>query len=209
MRRKVKKFADLLEPAEYRWPKKGDKLFKRSEELNRSTGFTNSSFARDAHIWRGYMLTGSVLVDYCKDDNVDRFDLVYPILFNYRHGLETAIKWVLNHYGRYAAIAAYKTDHDLFNLWKVCRQVIIEVGSEGEDDEALNAVEKIVHEFHAVDRGSFSFRYSTNRNGKVVQLPNFEIDLENVRKVMEGVDNFFTGVDGQLDHNSSAVDNYY
>ena len=97
MKRKIEKFADLLKPTEYRWPKKGDKLFKRSEDLNSSTGFANSSTARDAHIWRGYMTAGSVLVDYCKDDNVDRFDLVYPILFNYRHGLETAMKWVLNH----------------------------------------------------------------------------------------------------------------
>jgi hypothetical protein len=40
----------------------------------------------------------------------------------------------------------------------------------------------------------------------VVNLPPFAIDLEHLRDVMEGVNNFFIGVDGQLDHNSSAAD---
>jgi hypothetical protein len=57
--------------------------------------------------------------------------------------------------------------------------------------------------------GAAQFRYSTKKNGKVVRLPDFAIDLEHLGDVMEGVNNFFTGVDGQLDHNSSAVEHYY
>lgn len=33
-----------------------------------------------------------------------RFGLLYPISFNYRHGLEVAIKWTLDRYGRYSAM---------------------------------------------------------------------------------------------------------
>jgi hypothetical protein len=208
MRKKVEKFTDLLDTSNFRWPKKGGRLFKRSQRWNGGVDFSVHPFARDAHIWSGYMTAGTVLVEYCKDENIDRFDLVYPILFNYRHGLEAAIKWVLDRYGRYAEIETYEKDHNLYRLWKVCRQVTVEVGGEGEDDEALNVVEKIVHEFHSLDPESFSFRYSTKKNGKVVQLPDFAIDLEHLRDVMEGVNNFFSGVDGQLDHNSSAVDYY-
>jgi len=155
------------------------------------------------------MTAASVLVERCKNNDVSRFDLVYPILFNYRHGLKAAIKRVLDRYGRYTAIETYDKDHNLHKLWKVCRQVIEEVGGQGGDDEALNAVEKIVHEFHSLDPESFSFRYSTKKNVKVVRLPDFAIDLEHLGDVMEGVNNFFTGVDGQLDHNSSAVEHYY
>jgi hypothetical protein len=86
--------------------------------------------------------------------------------------------------------------------------VIVEVGGQGEDDETLKIVEKIVQQFHSLDPESFSFRYSTKKNGKVVRLPDFAIDLDHLRDVMEGVNNFFTGVDGQLDHNSSAADYY-
>ena len=93
------------------------------------------------------MTAASVLVERCKNNDVSRFDLVYPILFNYRHGLEAAIKWVLDRYGRYTAIETYEKDHNLHKLWKVCRQVIEEVGGQGGDDEALDAVDKIVHEF--------------------------------------------------------------
>jgi hypothetical protein len=209
MRKKVEKFTDLFDTSDFRWPKNGDKLFKRSQRWDGGVGFPDHPYARDAHIWDGYMTAASVLVEHCKNNDVSRFDLVYPILFNYRHGLEAAIKWVLDRYGRYAAIKTYEKDHNLHKLWKVCRQVIEEVGGQGGDDEALNAVEKIVHEFHSLDPESFSFRYSTKKNGKVVELPDFAIDLEHLGEVMEGVNNFFTGVDGQLDHNSSAVDHYY
>src|SRR5271166_13612 len=109
------------------------------------------------------MTAGSILVEHRRDNNLDRFDLVYPILFNYGHGLEAAIKWVLDQYGRYAEIETYKKDHNLDRLWKVCRQVIVEVGGQVEDDEALKVVEKIVHEFHSLDPESYSFRYSTTK----------------------------------------------
>ncbi len=91
------------------------------------------------------MTAASVLVERCRNNDVSRFDLVYPILFNYRHGLKAAIKRVLDRYGRYTAIETYDKDHNLHKLWKVCRQVIEEVGGQGGDDEALNTVEKIVH----------------------------------------------------------------
>ena len=80
------------------------------------------------------------------------------------------------------------------------------MGSEGEDDEALLVVEQIVKDFHDLDNSAMAFRYSTNKKGVTIKLPDTSVDLENVRDVMEAVDNFFTGADGQLDANSSAVD---
>jgi hypothetical protein len=149
------------------------------------------------------MAAGEILVERAAD-SVDRFDLIYPIIFNYRHGLEVAIKWVLDHYGRYASIGRYEKNHKLLDLWKPCRLVIEQVGGPG-DNDALNAVEEIVTEFDSIDPGALSFRYSTTKKGQVVDLPDFAIDLDNLREVMEGVNNFFIGVDGQLDHNSSAI----
>jgi len=80
------------------------------------------------------------------------------------------------------------------------------VGSGGEDDEVLRVVEQIVKDFHDPDKSAMAFRYSTNKKGATIKLPDTSMDLENIRDVMEAVDNFFTGADGQLDENSSAVD---
>ena len=37
-----------------------------------------------------------------------------------------------------------------------------------------------------------------------MDLPDFAIDIENVRDVMKGVDNFFKGLDGLLNANTSS-----
>ena|SRR5690349_9456137 len=86
-------------------------------------------------------------------------------------------------------------------------RIIIEVGSDG-DTESLMAVEQVVKDFHDLDKGSFSFRYSTDKEGALIRLPNVPFDLTNIKDVMEAVNDLFIGADGQLDHNSSASDWY-
>jgi hypothetical protein len=62
-----------------------------------------------------------------------------------------------------------------------------------------------VAEFHKVDRSSYAFRYGTSKDGKCVPLPNGVIDLLNVQNVMDGVNNFFVGADGELESRTSAM----
>ena len=207
--KRPKTFAEIAESiGSYRWPKKGDRLLRASNDPDRGVEFSADLVSRHVHIWSGYIRAGAVLIDECTRDSVDRHFLIYPILFNYRHGLELAMKWIVDNYGSYAGVRLTEDElnHDLLGLWKYCKQVIVGVGSEGEDDEALRIVEQIVKDFHDLDKSAMAFRYSTNRNGSTIKLTDTSINLENVEDVMEAVDNFFNGVDGQLDANSSAVD---
>lgn len=190
-------FSSLLENGPPRWPKSGDKLLVERARWEGGTVLADDPFARDSYIWSGYMSAGAALVDHCARDSVARFDLAYPILFNYRHGLEAAMKWVLDLYGQYAGLPIYKRDHDLRELWTKCRNVIETLSGRG-GVEALEAVEALVNEFHDLDPGSLSFRYSRERDQTSIPLPVFGFDLENIRDVMEGVNNFFVGVDGEL-----------
>lgn len=194
-------------PSGYRWPKVGDQLLRPEEEWDKSTSFSEDTMARDVHLWDGYMRAGALLIETCErdGDRLDRHELVYPILFCYRHGLELAMKWIINQYGRFAGIQQAKPKHGLEDLWEDCKQVLLEVGADGEE-EALSAVENIVHEFHKWDEGSFSFRYATNKEGLLIQLPEAPFVLANVKEVMEGVAHFFDGAAGQLDANVKAVD---
>lgn len=205
--KRPKSFLDLADISAYRWPKKGDRLLRASKDWDKGVDFSDHSMSRDAHIWSGYMRAGAALVEECEREAFDRHFLVYPILFNYRHGLEVAIKWVIDRYGRHADVrlSADDRNHNLWELWKLCKEVILKVGSDG-DNESLRVIEKIVKEFHDLDKTSFAFRYSTNKQGMTIRLPDTPIDLQNVKDVMEAVDNFFTGVDGQLDYNSDAMD---
>lgn len=205
MRKRPKTFTELLDPDRFfRWPKKGDRLLRASDDWNRGVDFAWGKNSREVHIWSGYTNAGAALIDACEEDPHERHFLIYPILFNYRHSIELAMKWVITHYGRYssAEIGDIK-HHDLWQLWKLCRQIIVEVGSE---DEAIPVVEQVIKEFHDLDKSALAFRYSHDKDGALISLPNGLIDLDNIRHVMESVSNFFDGVDGELAAHSSAVD---
>ena len=169
--------------------------------------FEEHKIARQVYMWDGYMKAGAVLVDQCERENyLDQHEFVYPALFCYRHGLELAMKWIIGQYGRFAGVSSMAhMHHDLWQLWKVCKNVILQLGSDGEN-EALRAVEQVVKEFHELDRESFAFRYSTDKKGMVISLPDVPFDLSNIKDVMEGANNLFIGADGQLDDNINNAD---
>ena len=205
MSKRPKSFMDIIDQAqEYRWPKKGDRLLRDSEDWDRGVEFSNDEISRHVHIWSGYMSAGAALIAACEEDSHERHFLIYPILFNYRHGIELAMKWVIARYGRYSSVEIGEIEHhDLWQLRKLCKQIIIEVGGE---DEAVAVVEQLIKDFHDSDKSAVAFRYSRNKKGALIVLPDGMIDLQNIRDVMEGVSHFFDGVDGQLDYNAGAVD---
>jgi hypothetical protein len=191
---------------EYLWPAKGDRLFRADNDWERSAEFSNHRISRHVDIWDGYMRSGDCLIEECRRNPADRNNLVYPILYCYRHGLELAMKWIIGMYGRLASVySADYLDHDLWKLWVACKKVILEVGSDDDSSEVLQAVEQVVKDFHDWDKFSMAFRYSNDKNGVSLKLPDYPIDLENIKKVMQAVRHFFSGVDGELDFNSSNV----
>ena len=168
MSKRPKTFTDLLDSAEnYRWPKKGDRLLRDSEDWDRGVEFSRDEISRHVHIWNGYMNAGAALIDACEEEPHER-----------KH-------------------------HDLWQLWKLCKQIVIEVGGE---DESIPVVEQVIKDFHVLDKSALAFRYSRDKNGFLIALPDRTIDLENIRDVMEAVSGFFEGADGLLDANVSAVD---
>jgi hypothetical protein len=191
-----------------RWPNKGDRLLRASEDWQTAVHFESHQTSRDAFLWHGYMTAGAALIDEAERRSHDRHALVYPILFNYRHGLEIAMKWTIEMYGRLAEVRLDEPDHNLLSLWKKCRRILESV-ERRDEDEALDAVERIVKDFHEIDKSAMAFRYSTNKHGATILLPDKAIDLQNVQHVMEAVDNFFQGADGMLSDIRSAAPDHY
>lgn len=152
------------------------------------------------------MKAGAGLIQLCTTEGYEheRITVIYPILFNYRHGLELAMKWIVLHYGE----RTIKNDHNLWDLWKICKG-IIQKHNASTRDGAIVAVEQVVKDFHDLDARSTTFRYGSDNNNRVIELPKHLIDLDNTRDVMEGVSNFFNGLDGLLsDQRDSAPTEY-
>jgi len=202
MRKRPETFSDIL-TMPFMWPEKGDRLLRSSDDWNTAATFSEHRLSRDVYIWDGYMTAGAALVDEAEREPADRDVLVYPILFNYRHGLEMAMKWTIEQYGAYFGLYLDEKNHDLLALWRLCKQILIEASPHEKHDD-LEVVEGIVKELHDWDKYATAFRYSTDKNGVMIPLPDHPIDLANVQRIMEKIDNFFTGADGMLDHHCSS-----
>jgi len=208
MRKFPKTFSDILS-VENRWPRNGDRLLRTSDDWQTATSFAPHQISRDAFIWDGYMTAGAALIDEAERRPHQRYTLVYPILFNYRHGLEIAMKWTIDMYGGLANVqlGSDDRDHDLWSLWKLCKKVLA-AASPPDGDDRLLAVEQIVKDFHDLDKNGVALRYSKTKDGAMISLPDKPIDLGNMQRVMEGVNNFFKGADGFLSNIESAMPDY-
>jgi hypothetical protein len=55
MRNLPETFEELLDRP-YRWPKKGDRLLRKTDDWNTGAGFSKDGISRHVHIWDGYMI---------------------------------------------------------------------------------------------------------------------------------------------------------
>ena len=92
-------FDDLLTPKLYRWPKKGDLPFRGTGNSDVAGPLARDQLTRTVSIMGGFMLAGTTLADRALKDTTQRYDLVYPMLFCYRHAIETGLKWLITQYG--------------------------------------------------------------------------------------------------------------
>jgi hypothetical protein len=175
------------EASEARWPKDGDRLF------------IESAWTYDAHIVRdpaerfyrmpmGYKRAGDILIDQAAADAADRRNIIYAALFCYRQSIELFLKRLIEEFGDRKAHSS-KNTHDLSRLWERFMCILNERASS--ESLGLNAVQKLIEELHAADQKSDGFRFPSGCNGLPFDFGDRGIDLENVREVMQGVENFF------------------
>jgi hypothetical protein len=193
-------FEDLLTPKPYRWPKRGDLPFRKAKSVEAAGTLAPDGLSRAVFIMDGFMRAGTALADdlVLKEPH-SRFDLVYPMLFCYRHAVETGLKWLITQYGPPVGVTPLDINdtHNLLTLWCYFDQINKACGARA-DDEALLAVGQIVKQFHDWDKGGMTFRYATAKDGAVAQFQHSNVDIENLKDVMSGVAHFFSGSDGWL-----------
>jgi hypothetical protein len=179
-----------------RWPTAGDRAFVPAPP---AFGAWTADDVKE-RLWRmirGYRRAADLLVTQAESDASLRRDLVYPIVFSYRHSLELALKQVLEEHGPGVGKAPEFRKHQLGEIWPRCREVI-EHFNPGADPAPLEVLALLVDEFSQIDPGSFSFRYASDTKGKALDLKVSCIDLSELRAVMAGIHNFLECVDLQI-----------
>lgn len=186
---------------EMRWPETGDRAFVTAPPIY---GARPASDVRE-RLWRmirGYRHAADMLVTETDAKAHLRSDLIYPIVFSYRHSLELVLKQLLEDHGQRAGHKPEFRNHRLEQIWPYCREVI-EHFNPGADSSPLDTIENIVAEFSQIDPASYNFRYASDTNGKQIDIKIICIDLSELREVMAGIHNFLECVDLQINHSTS------
>ncbi len=176
-----------------KWPSRGDQLLI----LRTGHGFPQASDERTYRLLRGYKQAGDRLVEAAEADFADRRNLIFPALFNYRHFIELAMKDLVGRHGRWAGVFLSNERHNLSRLWLQAERVIRHFCSD-HDDEALVAVGECIAEFSQLDPDATTFRYADSVKGQLNPLPARDVDLSNLRAVMDGLDIFFECLDQHI-----------
>jgi hypothetical protein len=196
-------FSDILNK-KFRWPIPGDRLFDNSAVQRDDAQLVSDAFARMVIMAGGYKEGADILVQSAIERGSQRDFFVYPIVFCYRQYLELTLKWMIWTYGPAVGVDANCKAHDLKLLWREFEKVRSRSGADEGDEGANDAVAECVREFSEIDDGSFNFRYSMKQDGTPIVLTRDRIDLVRLRDVMDGIDGYFKGCDGFLDHLQGA-----
>jgi len=122
----------------------------------------------------------------------------FPVAYLYRHSIELRLKELIWQ-GMQLRILEYEKNkdllgsHNLHKLWNKVSNILRTVCGDSIRDD-LAAVEKTILQFHKIDKSGQGFRYLKDKERKSLcqKFPQ-RVELENLKKVMEGLVNFFEG----------------
>lgn len=140
------------------------------------------------------------------------YDLdVVPIVFLYRHALELHLKSIVL-IGRKLFSLEGRPDpftgdplgcHAMTRLLEAATTIFEYMGWKWEGElKGLGTyvdVESLIHEFDAVDSGSYTFRYPTDRKGRDSVKPHFTFDVAELAKKLDPIVEYLSGASIGLD----------
>lgn len=191
------------EKSDFRWPKKGDQPFTTADNPFDNAVIEQRTHSRLVMMYMGYKLGADVMVQQSNRGNYERSCLVYPILFNYRHFIELALKYIISTYGGAVGVEPNWETHSLKTLWESFIRVLDGYGHKDRDGTDLR-VRDTISKFAIVDEKSFSFRYPVDKKGRKIPLSPEELDLNVLADVMKGLEGYLIGTDGYLDSLQNA-----
>ena len=165
-----------------------------------------------------YKKAADLLVDGLSESlllGAERIYIACPIMFLYRHFLETGLKGLmldLQALGKLnpwnstidpQVLDAELPDHQLMESWQLVKKLLIGLNEEGGNDSAeleeghaiYSAIEDRINEFSQIDARSYNFRYPVDRrNSKPIlaKLPDAQ-QLQRVKEVATIIEDYVGG----------------
>jgi len=179
-------------------------------------GHPVNKFAQVADSYRG---AASVLWKNFEADKRSDYD-AYPLVFMYRHALELYLKAVLI-LGNQLAVTTDNEelhtenvfkDHSLTKHLPVVKRIFAEAG--WEEDYPLMGLEDpvfedVLKEFDELDKGSYTFRYTVNKDGTANIEENFAFSVPNFVAIMDRILNNLSGACYGLEEMSDQAAELY
>jgi len=129
----------------------------------------------DEDLAESYFLAGDTLIAAIANGEADGRELVNPVMYVYRHGIELYLKCI---------VRPEQKNHSLGSLLDAfCRHI-----REGYGEAVPAVITKPISEFAKYDQRSDVFRYETDRNGKTHEPLGYDgefwIDLPSMKASM-------------------------
>ena len=160
-------------------PEDVDESWTHGAMLGGMRGYDNESLARS------YFSVGSVLIEHAVNIEGESQELICPILFNYRHGIELYLKVILQ---------PKKLNHSLGSLLEqFCQHVRI-----GYAESVPGWLTRPITQLAEFDPGSDLFRYETTRKPEVRKTfqngGEYWVDLKTLSRTMSEIEYAFLRV---------------
>jgi len=154
----------------------------------------------------GFKDAADKVVEAAASDDRNPDLLFFPVTYLYRHSLELSLKDIVRMSARSGAIAVPGSvltemlgGHNLYCIWRQTRAAIEAVWPDGPKSH-VDTVEKIILEFHGLDKSGQAFRYPTDKSGRphLDSAPKW-VSLQNLKRTFDAVDTFldacYAGID--------------
>lgn len=152
----------------------------------------------------GYFLAGQRLVESVEREPMRCVDLmVYPIVMVYRHGVETALKYLRRRLPiLFDDSTEFKLDHDILVNWKAVRAYLSRLDGSAEPSE-LDQIEKTLRDLVEFDPNGMVFRYPEDKEGTMhledTAIINVRIFADGMKPLGEFLENCSGWVDYLID----------
>lgn len=157
----------------------------------------------------GYLTAAEILYDvYDGLTILEKDTTIFPIIFLYRQHIELSLKKIirtLSSKPQCNATTKLLNGHLILNLWDKAIELYVNYFNENKSPFGMplsdfDKERKLIIEFNTVDNGSFSFRYSTDKNGNELLEDIEYISLKNFRNEILKVVEILIKIQEELAH---------
>jgi HEPN domain-containing protein len=157
-----------------------------------SVEFLDGGEKQEWRIWQGYLDASFFLLKEALRQSPSASNLIFPAMFNLRHGIEVSLKWHIRYAGGPACAG-----HKLRVLFETLKNTVNEP-----DDALLCYLSSIISELEPIDPRSVAFRYSTELDGSLIEIKPSKWDLRRLYFVVSDLSICFDILSSRIDHSN-------